>query len=137
MQWLGRGGRDAALYRDIFSHFKENLNFFVHTIFFFFFGSSDDDHDGEFAPSLFDDAVWVPHILLPQAPLPVVQPQHELRSSVFIGPLPPPVFPMFGGEVPSFIRPNKKGVPRNIPIAGRVSRKESCPANHALPGLRE
>jgi hypothetical protein len=117
MQWLGRGGRDAALYRDIFSHFKENLNFFVHTIFFFFFGSSDDDHDGEFAPSLFDDAVWVPHI--------------------FIGPLPPPVFPMFGGEVPSFIRPNKKGVPRNIPIAGRVSRKESCPANHALPGLRE
>jgi hypothetical protein len=78
-------------------------------------GSSDDDHDGEFAPSLFDDAVWVPHILLPQAPLPVLQPQHELRSSVFIGPLPPPVFPMFGGEVPSFIRPNEKGVPRNIP----------------------
>jgi hypothetical protein len=75
-------------------------------------GSSD---DSDFAPSLFDDAVWVPHVLLAQAPLPVVPPQHELRSSVFIGPLPPPPFPMFGGEVPQFIRPNEKGGPRHVP----------------------
>ena len=78
--------------------------------------SSDDAGVHEYLP--FTNAVWQPYTMVVQVPLP--NPFYPgLRSQdvnpAMQGPEPPPIVPLFGGEVPPFIRPNEKGGPRNIP----------------------
>jgi hypothetical protein len=78
--------------------------------------SSDDGDNHAFLP--FTNAVWQPHVMTAQVPLenpfyPALRSQQVAAD--MHGPEPPPIVPMFGGEVPPFSRTNEKGAPRNIP----------------------
>jgi hypothetical protein len=84
--------------------------------------SSDDGDNLAFLP--FTNAVWLPHVMTAQVPLetpfyPALRSQHV--DADMHGPAPPPIVPMFGGEVPPFIRTNEKGAPRNIPRGCKTS----------------
>ena len=81
--------------------------------------SSDDGDEHVFLP--FTDCIWQTYDM--QAQVPLENPWYPgLRSQdVVYGPEPPPVEPMFGGEVPPFIRSNEKGSPRNIPSTCRTA----------------
>ena len=84
-------------------------------------GSGDDSDSSQEADLYlpFAQAAWTPYVMQEQVALP--NPWYPaLRSrdavdGVVEGPEPPPVVPMFGGEVPPFTKANEKGASRNIP----------------------
>jgi hypothetical protein len=84
-------------------------------------GSGDDSDSSQEADVYlpFAQAAWTPYVMQEQVAL--LNPWYpSLRSrdavdGVVEGPEPPPVVPMFGGEVPPFTKANEKGASRNIP----------------------